>query len=206
MSTNAPLNRQQRRQKARQLKQERREMSNAGKDRARIKRILSAQLNQGRMTGLELLNNCAPWSEGEILEARIWALSDFESIRAGCGKTAEMADAFNRTAFRLTIGRIRAREIDATNQSDSGAEDLFKNAQAAFSRIADRFNKTQIIAFDAAGFTATQDALNLYLDIFAASTSQQMRLAASKIMHDARKNPNTDYLFPLIYFCNKNGG
>lgn len=198
MPTNAPLNRQQRRQKSRQLKQEMREIKNAGKDRARIKRILSAQLNQGRMTGLELLNNCAPWSEGEILEGRIWALSDFESIRTGGGKTAEMADAFNRIAFRLTLGRIRAREIDAANKTQSGAEDLFKNAQAAFSRMAERFDKTQIIAFDAAGFTATRDALNLYLDIFAASTAQQMRLAASKIRHDARKNPNTDYLFPLI--------
>lgn len=206
MSTNTPLNRQQRRQRARQLKQEMREIKNAGKDRARIRRILAAHLNKGRLTGLELLNNCAPWTQQEIIDGQIWALSDFDTVRTSGAKTAEMVDAFNRIAFRLTLGRIRAREIDATNQSDSGAEDLFKNAQAAFSRMAERFNKTQIIAFDAAGFTATQDALNLYLDIFAASTSQQMRLAASKIRHDARKNPNTDYLFPLIYFCNGNGG
>lgn len=202
MQQTVALNRKQRRQKARQFKQEQRELSNKGKDRARIRRILAAELNKDKLTtGLELLNNCRTYEEDEIVTEEIRALGDFEIIRTGAnGDGEKYAYAANAIAIRLTAGLKRSEEI-------GGGEaliPLFENARAAYYRMVERAQNTGRAGFDALGFSAIRTAIGVYLDIFRESSPQQMRKICDKIRTDIRKNKTAppDYAFPLIGWDN----
>lgn len=169
------LNRAQRRQKARQLKQERREMSNAGKDRARIRRILAAELNARKTTTtLEVLDDCRPFADGELLDQEIMALDEWRSLIKGAGKIEDRVVNFGRLAMRLTLARARAADIG------NAADALFASAHAAMDRARERYQRTGSLAFDAQGLEIIPQALNLGLEIIAASSPRQMKAARDK--------------------------
>lgn len=169
-----PLNRAQRRQRARQLKQEMREIKNAGKDRARIRRILAAELNARKTTTLEVLDDCRPFADGELLDQEIMALDEWRSLIKGAGKIEDRVVNFGRLAMRLTLARARAADIG------NAADALFASAHAAMDRARERYQRTGSLAFDAQGLEIIPQALNLGLEIIAASSPRQMKAARDK--------------------------